>query len=48
VHLVGQQSSGDLYSLVKANALLIIPAGVKSLPAGTEADVILLDSLSVP
>ncbi len=30
--LTGQQSSGHLYSLVQANALLILPAGVKSLP----------------
>ncbi|NWF64612.1 MAG: hypothetical protein HXY38_09930 [Chloroflexi bacterium] len=29
-------------SLVQADALLIIPAGVKCLPAGTEADAILL------
>ncbi|HWQ46944.1 MAG TPA: molybdopterin molybdotransferase MoeA, partial [Longilinea sp.] len=29
------QGSGNIYSLVEANALLIIPPGVKSLPAGT-------------
>jgi molybdopterin molybdotransferase len=33
--LTGHQGSGNLYSLVKANALLIVPAGVKSIPAGT-------------
>lgn len=29
------QGSGNIYSLVEANALLIIPPGVKSLPAGS-------------
>ena len=32
--LTGHQGSGNLRSLVNANALLIIPAGVTSLPAG--------------
>jgi len=32
--LTGHQGSGNLLSLVQANALLIIPAGVKSVPAG--------------
>jgi molybdopterin molybdotransferase len=32
------QNSGNLFSLVEANALLIIPAGVTSCPAGTEVD----------
>ncbi len=41
-HLTGHQGSGNLLSLVKGNALLIIPAGVKSLAAGEEADVWLL------
>jgi len=40
--LTGHQGSGNLLSLVQANALLIIPAGVKCLPAGQEADVWLL------
>lgn len=33
--LAGHQGSGNLLSLVRANALLIVPSGVKSLPAGT-------------
>lgn len=32
--LAGHQGSGNIFSLVCANALLIIPAGVKSLPKG--------------
>ncbi|MCZ2126991.1 MAG: molybdopterin molybdotransferase MoeA [Anaerolineales bacterium] len=40
--LTGHQGSGNLLSLVQADALLIIPAGVKCLPAGSEADAILL------
>ena len=35
-HLTGHQGSGNLHSLVRANALLIIPAGVKCVPAGQE------------
>ena len=35
--LTGHQGSGNLLSLVQANALLIIPAGVKCVPAGQEA-----------
>jgi molybdopterin molybdotransferase len=35
-HLSGHQGSGNLHSLVQANALLIIPAGVKCVPAGQE------------
>src|SRR5258706_7769752 len=34
----GNQSSGNLFSLVEANALLIIPSGVKSCPPETEVD----------
>ncbi len=34
VRLAGNQGSADLFSLVRANALLIIPAGVKSLAVG--------------
>lgn len=41
--LTGHQGSGNLLSLVHANALLIIPAGVKSLPAGAEVDAWLLE-----
>ncbi len=40
--LAGHQGSGNLLSIVQANALLIIPAGVKSLAAGTEIDAWLL------
>lgn len=36
--LAGHQGSGNLFSLVQANALLIIPAGVKSRPAGKPVD----------
>ncbi|WP_298009149.1 molybdopterin-binding protein, partial [Anaerolinea sp.] len=36
--LEGHQGSGNLTSLSKANALLILPSGVKSLPAGTEVN----------
>lgn len=41
-NLAGHQGSGNLLSIVQANALLIIPAGVKSLAAGMEADAWLL------
>lgn len=37
------QSSGNLLSLVQANALLVVPLGVKSLPVGTKVDVWPLD-----
>lgn len=40
--LTGHQGSGNLLSLVQANALLIIPAGVKCVPAGQEMEAILL------
>ncbi|MCE9646472.1 MAG: molybdopterin molybdotransferase MoeA [Chloroflexi bacterium] len=40
--LTGHQGSGNLLSLVQANALLIIPAGVKCVPVGQEVDAILL------
>ncbi len=36
--LTGHQGSGNLLSLVRANALLIVPSGVKSLPAGTNIE----------
>ncbi len=38
--LAQHQGSGNMYSLVSANALLIIPAGVKSLAKGTRANYI--------
>ncbi|HKZ43876.1 MAG TPA: gephyrin-like molybdotransferase Glp [Anaerolineales bacterium] len=34
--LTGHQGSGNLHSLIKANTLLILPSGVKSLPAGSQ------------
>lgn len=37
--LTEHQGSGNLYSLVRANALLIVPSGVKSLPSDSEVDV---------
>lgn len=40
--LTGHQGSGNLLSLVQADALLIIPAGVKCVPAGSELEAILL------
>lgn len=43
-HLAGHQGSGNLFSLVQANALLILPSGVKSLPHGTEVDAWLLSN----
>jgi molybdopterin molybdotransferase len=42
--LTGHQGSGNLLSLVQANALLIIPSGVKSLPSGSTVEAWLLDS----
>ena len=41
--LTGHQGSGNLYSIVRANALLVIPAGVKYCPAGSEVSAWLLD-----
>ncbi len=40
--LTGHQGSGNLLSLVQADALLIIPAGVKSLAIGSPAEAWLL------
>ncbi|MBI5823221.1 MAG: molybdopterin molybdotransferase MoeA [Chloroflexi bacterium] len=40
--LTGHQGSGNLLSLVQADALLIIPAGVKCVPAGQEIEALLL------
>ncbi len=42
--LIGHQGSGNLRALSAANALLIVPSGVKSLPAGSEVNVWLLDN----
>jgi molybdopterin molybdotransferase len=40
--LTGHQGSGNLHSLVLANGLIIIPAGVKFLPSGSQVTVWLL------
>jgi molybdopterin molybdotransferase len=40
--LTGHQGSGNLLSLVQANALLVVPAGVKSLAAGSQVEAWLL------
>jgi molybdopterin molybdotransferase len=42
--LTGHQGSGNLFSLVQANALLIVPAGVKIIPAGEEITAWALES----
>jgi molybdopterin molybdotransferase len=41
--LTGHQGSGNLRSLVQANALLFIPSGVKSVPSGSLVRIFLLD-----
>jgi molybdopterin molybdotransferase len=46
-HLTGHQGSGNLRSLVQANALLLIPSGVKSLPIGTKVAALLLNSVNL-
>ncbi len=43
--LTGHQGSGNLHSLVLANALLIVRSGVKSLPIGAEVDSWLFGNL---
>lgn len=43
--LAGHQGSGNLYALVKANALLVIPSEVTALPAGSEVHAWLLDDI---
>ena len=42
--LSGHQGSGNLFSLVQANALLIVPAGVTLIPAGEEISAWPLES----
>ena len=37
--LTGHQGSGNLFSLVQANALLVVPAGVTVMVAGDEVEV---------
>jgi molybdopterin molybdotransferase len=41
--LIPNQGSGNLRSLVQANALLLLPSGVKSLPIGSMMDAWLMD-----
>ena len=41
--LTGPQGSGILTSMARANALLIVPADMPAVPAGTELDALLLD-----
>ena len=41
--LTGHQGSGNIFSLVQANALLIVPSGVKSLPASSEVEIWLIE-----
>ena len=41
--LTGHQGSGNLFSMVQANALIIVPAGINSLPANAEVDAWLLE-----
>ncbi|MBI3159103.1 MAG: molybdopterin molybdotransferase MoeA [Chloroflexi bacterium] len=36
--LAGHQGSGNLYGLAQADALIVLPAGVQSLPAGSMVD----------
>ena len=43
--LVGSQDSGILSSLVKANALIIVPSGVKSISKGDSVDAWLFDGI---
>jgi molybdopterin molybdotransferase len=38
VYLTGHQGSGNLYSLVQADALMIVPAGVKELKSGAQVE----------
>lgn len=45
VRLAGPQGSGILTSLIRANALLIIPEGQHETPEGALADALLLDDL---
>ena len=44
--LTGHQGSGNLLSLVQANALLIIPSGVKSLPVESTVQAWLLNDFN--
>jgi len=44
--LTGHQGSGNLRSLVQANALLMVPSEVKSLPAGSEINAWLMNEIN--
>ncbi len=46
VSLSGHQGSANLFALSKASALLILPSGVKSLPAGSKVNIWRLDRIS--
>lgn len=41
--LTGHQGSGNLRSLIQANALLVIPSGVKSLPSNSIVNAIMFN-----
>ena len=41
--LTGHQGSGNLFSTIRANALLIVPAGVTDCPIGSQLDAWLVD-----
>ena len=43
--LAGHQGSGNLYSLVKAHALIIIPAGITSMEPGSEVECWILNEM---
>jgi molybdopterin molybdotransferase len=42
--LAGHQGSGNIFALARANALLIVPSGVKCVPASSETNAWLLES----
>ena len=39
IYLTGHQGSGNLYSLVQADSLMVVPAGVNELPAGSQVEI---------
>lgn len=43
--LTGHQGSGNLFSLVKANAFIIVPSEVKSLPIGSQVKAWMFDDI---
>lgn len=47
VKLTGHQGSGNLFSFVEANALLVVPSGVKSLPTGERVETWVLDQFDL-